>query len=160
MQEGPCTAPDEPIYIYSVRHDGNNWTILDFQDPNQSSQVTGYNVYRSSSPGAPWPWTLVGSDVRDMDAATANNQWVDQSGDPGTWYYQVNAYNSICNARDRDSGARDSAIPGSAARQPADVIYPARPTPPRDVWTRRSTERAPDLPAPGAPAPSCEARRH
>ncbi len=98
VQEGPCIAPDEPVYIYSVRHDSNNWPILDFQDPNQTSQVTGYNVYRSSSPGAPWPWTLVGSNVRDMDAGTANLQWVDQSGDPGTFYYQVNAYNSICNA--------------------------------------------------------------
>jgi hypothetical protein len=96
VQEGPCTAPDEPVYIYGVRHDGSGWAILDFQDPNQPSQVTGYNVYRSSSPAAPWPWPLVGSDVRDMDAGTANIQWVDQSGDPGTWFYQVNAYNAVC----------------------------------------------------------------
>jgi hypothetical protein len=60
--------------------------------------VTGYNVYRSSSPGAPWPWPLVASNVRDMDAATPNLQWVDQSGDPGTFYYQVNAYNATCDA--------------------------------------------------------------
>ncbi len=35
---------------------------------------------------------------RDMDAGTANIQWVDQSEDPGTWYYLVNAFSSVCNA--------------------------------------------------------------
>jgi hypothetical protein len=98
VQEGPCIAPDKPVYIYGVRRDSNNWAILDFQDPNQSNQVTGYNVYRSSSPGAPWPWPLVGSNVRDMDEATPNIQWVDLSGDAGSWYYQVNAYNAVCGA--------------------------------------------------------------
>jgi hypothetical protein len=98
VQDGPCYAPDEPVYIYAVRHDGNNWPILDLQDPNQPDQVTGYNVYRSPSPGAPWPWPLIGSNVVDMDAATANVQWVDQSGDSGSFYYQVSAYNAACDA--------------------------------------------------------------
>jgi hypothetical protein len=96
LVEGPCFAPDEPVYISRVRLDANNLVVLDLQDPNQTNQVTGYNVYRSSSPAAPWPWPLVGSNVRDMDAGTANIQWVDQSGDPGTWFYQVNAYNAVC----------------------------------------------------------------
>jgi len=98
VEDGPCFAPDEPVYIDHVRLDANNLVVLDFQDPNQPSQVTGYNVYRASSPAAAWPWPLVGSNVRDMDAATTNLQWVDQSGDAGSWYYQVNAYNAACDA--------------------------------------------------------------
>jgi len=84
------------VYISSVRLDGNNLTILDLQDPNQAGEVTGYNVYRTASPGAPWPWPLVGTNVQDMDPLTAGVQWVDQSGDPGTWFYQVNAFNVSC----------------------------------------------------------------
>jgi hypothetical protein len=82
--------------------DGNNYTILHFQDGNQLAQVTGYNVYRSSvasPPPASWP--LVASDVIDMDEATPNKQWVDSSGDvspTGIWYYHVTAYNSHCPA--------------------------------------------------------------
>ena len=60
LQIGPCLAPDEPVYISGVRlsTDGNKYTILDYQDPNQPTQVTGYNVRRSSNPALPkssWP---------------------------------------------------------------------------------------------------------
>ncbi len=72
--------------------------MLDFQNPNQPNQVTGYNVYRSSNPAAAWPWPLVASNVRDADAGTTNLQWVDQPGDAGSWYYQVNAFNAACDA--------------------------------------------------------------
>jgi hypothetical protein len=52
----------------------------------------------SLSPGS---WTLIGSDVIDMDEATPNKQWVDRSGDvspTGVWYYKVAAYNHHCPA--------------------------------------------------------------
>jgi SdrD B-like domain/Galactose oxidase, central domain/Kelch motif len=99
-----CSPPDERIFIYTVTQstDGNHYPILNFQDGNQPSQITGYNVYRSSNralPPASWP--LVASDVIDMDQGTPNKQWVDTSGaipPGGTWYYQVTAVNSRCPA--------------------------------------------------------------
>jgi hypothetical protein len=98
-----CWPPDEGLYIYSVGRtsDGNNYPILNFQDPNQPEQITGYNVYRSGEAGAPWPWPLVATDVVDMDEGTPNQQWVDASGDvppTGIWYYQVTAFNHACPA--------------------------------------------------------------
>jgi hypothetical protein len=101
-QHGPCYAPDEPIYIYAMRlsTDGNDYPILDFMDPNQPADVTGYNVYRSSDPGLdPALWPLLADNVVDMDEGTDNNQWVDTSGDvspTGTWYYEVTPYNAAC----------------------------------------------------------------
>ena len=97
-----CIAPDEPVYIYSVTltTDGNDYPILHFQDPNQPSQVTGFNVYRTSDAGQPpAQWPQVASDVVDMDEAEPNNQWVDTSGDvspTGIWYYDLAAYNHRC----------------------------------------------------------------
>jgi hypothetical protein len=99
-----CLPPDQAIFINRVRltTDGNQNPILHFQDSNLLSQVTGYNVHRSSSrfpPPSTWP--LVASNVLDMDAATPNIQWVDTSSDiaPGEiWYYQVVAFNSRCPA--------------------------------------------------------------
>lgn len=101
VQEGPCFPPDEPIYIYAVRQDVDHNPILDFQDPNQANQVTGYNIYRSSEAGASWPWPMAGSNVKDMDAGTPNLQWTDSSGDvspTGVWFYKVTAYNAPCDA--------------------------------------------------------------
>jgi len=99
-----CFPPDEPIYLYEITlsTDGNNYPILNFQDGNQPTQITGYNVYRSSS-AAPLPstWPRVASDIIDMDEATPNKQWVDISGDvspSGVWFYQVTAYNHHCPA--------------------------------------------------------------
>jgi hypothetical protein len=102
LEEGPCFAPDEPIYIYSERKDAFDNPILDFQDPNQSTAVTGYNVYRSSDAGLPADqWPQVASDVVDMDEVEPYVQWVDESGDvspTGVWYYEVTAYNNACGA--------------------------------------------------------------
>ncbi len=71
--------------------------MIHYQDPNQPSEVTGYDVYRSDSPAG--PWILLGSNVVDMDAGTPNNQYVDQTGDVGgSWYYQVAAFNGACGA--------------------------------------------------------------
>ena len=99
-----CWPPDEPVYIYrmTVTSDGNAYPVIHFQDPNQPEQVTGYNVRRSST-AAPLPgtWPVVATDVIDMDEATPNKQWVDQSGDispTGVWFYQVTGYNHACPA--------------------------------------------------------------
>lgn len=91
-----CFVPDERLYLYLVNKDGNLNPVLNFEDPNQPAQVTGYNIYRASAPTG--PWTLVGSDVVDMDEGAANKQWVDHSGAPGTFYYQVAAFNNACPA--------------------------------------------------------------
>ncbi len=99
-QEGPCPVPDEEVYIYTATLDENGNNVLHFQDPNQADRVTGYNVYRSSDASPPRDeWPLVASDVTDMDAAEPNIQWVDSSGDvspSGVWYYDVAAYNNLC----------------------------------------------------------------
>jgi hypothetical protein len=105
LRIGPCLAPDEPIYISGVRlsADGHNYTILDYQDPNQPTQVTGYNARRSSNaalPKASWP--ILATNVVDMDAATPNRQWVDTTGTAPplgqVWYYEVTAFNASCGA--------------------------------------------------------------
>lgn len=101
-----CIPPDESVYIYSVTltTDGHDYPVLNFMDPNQANQVTGYNVYRTHDPALPHnEWPKVASDVVDMDEATLNKQWIDTSGDdppPGytVWYYQVTAYNHRCPA--------------------------------------------------------------
>jgi hypothetical protein len=99
---GICRPPDETVYIYNVTltTDGNDYPVLHFQDPNQRSAVTGYNVYRASDAGLPHAqWPLMADDVIDMDEAEPNKQWVDTSGDvspSGLWYYQVATYNHDC----------------------------------------------------------------
>jgi hypothetical protein len=101
---GPCVPPDEPLFISNVRPiSGTDYVVLDFQDPNQPGDVTGYNVYRSSNPATPPAlWPRLGDDVVDEDEAVPNNQWVDRTGDDppmgGAWFYQVTAYNRICDA--------------------------------------------------------------
>jgi hypothetical protein len=99
---GICWPPDETVYIYNVTltTDGNEYPVLHFQDPNQRSAVTGYNVYRSSDAGLPHgQWSSMADDVIDMDESEPNKQWVDTTGDispSGIWYYQVAPYNHEC----------------------------------------------------------------
>ena len=99
-----CVAPDETVYIgsMSLTDDGNEYPILNFLDANQPSQVTGYNIYRSSDPvPPPSTWPLLATDVIDMDEATPNKQWIDTTGDvspSGTWFYKVSGYNHRCPA--------------------------------------------------------------
>jgi hypothetical protein len=101
-QVGICAPPDETVYIYNVTltTDGNAYPVLHFQDPNQMSAVTGYNVYRSSDAGLPHEqWSMMADNVIDMDESEPNKQWVDTSGDvspSGLWYYQVAPYNHEC----------------------------------------------------------------
>jgi hypothetical protein len=97
-----CVPPDEPCWLYSVTKSGTNYT-LNWQDPNQSNQRTGWNIRRSNDAGLPKStWPLVGSNVVDMDAGAANYQWTDHSGDDPTpslvWYFQVTTYNLNCPA--------------------------------------------------------------
>jgi hypothetical protein len=89
--------PDEEIYISDMTLDGNGKPVIHYQDPNQPADVTGYNIYRAAS--ASGPWTLLASNVVDMDAGTPNNQYVDQTGDVGgMWFYEVAAWNDACGA--------------------------------------------------------------
>jgi hypothetical protein len=97
-----CVLPDEPCWLYQVDKIGTDCT-LNWQDPNQSNQRTGWNIRRSNNAGLPKStWPVVGSNVVDMDAGTPNYQWTDHSGaDPGpggVWYYQVTTYNANCPA--------------------------------------------------------------
>jgi len=105
LRIGPCVPPDEPTFISGVRlsTEGSNYTILDYQDPNQPMQVTGYNVRRSSNAALPKSsWPLLATNVVDMDAATPNRQWVDTTGTAPpqgqVWYYEVTAFNVACGA--------------------------------------------------------------
>ena len=99
-----CNPPTLPILITGARTlTGTTELILDFTDPNPFSQVTGYNVYRSSQPQPPpAPWIPYGTDVTDGDPNTPNIQWSDATGtNPGlggVLYYQVTAFNHNCNA--------------------------------------------------------------
>jgi hypothetical protein len=97
-----CVLPDEPCWLTSVVKVGADWT-LNWQDPNQENQRTGWNIRRSNNPALPkGAWPLVGTNVVDMDQGTPNYQWTDHSGDDpgpgGVWYYQVTAYSSYCPA--------------------------------------------------------------
>jgi hypothetical protein len=93
----PCVVPDEELYITTVILDDNGKPVIHYQDPNQPDDVTGYNTYRAAAPTG--PWTLLGSNVVDMDEVTPNIQYVDQTGDVGgPWYYQVAAWNDACGA--------------------------------------------------------------
>jgi hypothetical protein len=94
---GECFPPDELLYIYEIGLTPSDFPILNWYDWNQPTQITGYNVYRTSDPGLPHDqWDLVASDIVDGDESTPNNQWIDQSGDPGILFYQVAAYNHNC----------------------------------------------------------------
>jgi hypothetical protein len=100
MADVACVLPDEAVWLYSVvKSVPNNYPILNFQDPNQGNQRTGWNIRRSSNPALPQStWPLLGSNVVDMDAAMPNYQYTDFTGATGTWYYQVTAYNAYCPA--------------------------------------------------------------
>jgi len=95
-----CDPPDERIWIYSVVKIGTDYT-LNFQDPNQPIQRTGYHVRRNNDPVPPkQTWPIVATNIVDMDAGASNIQWTDFSNDDpgggGIWYYEVTAYNSNC----------------------------------------------------------------
>jgi hypothetical protein len=95
-EEAPdCVTPDEETYITTVTLDGNGKPVLHYQDPNQPADVTGYNIYRATAPEG--PWTMIGSNVVDMDEGTPDNQYVDQTGDVGgPYYYEIAAWNGTC----------------------------------------------------------------
>jgi hypothetical protein len=94
----PCVLPDEACWLYSVVKSGTDYT-LNWQDPNQPDQRTGWNIRRSNDPGlAKDTWLLIGTNVVDMDAGTPNYQYTDFTGDAGDWYYQVTTYNANCPA--------------------------------------------------------------
>jgi hypothetical protein len=102
---GTCEPPDEPCWIYlETKSVPQNYPVIHWQDWNQLSQRTGWNVRRSDDPvPSKDTWPVVASNILDGDAGTPNMQWTDISGDdPGapyyTWFYQVTAYNAYCPA--------------------------------------------------------------
>lgn len=100
---GACSPSDEPCWLYSVVKVGTDIT-LNWQDPNQENQRTGWKIRRSNNASLlKDTWPLVGSNVVDMDQSTPNYQWTDHSGDApgpgGVWYYQVTTYNLNCPAK-------------------------------------------------------------
>ncbi|HEX5043312.1 MAG TPA: ELWxxDGT repeat protein [Candidatus Polarisedimenticolaceae bacterium] len=93
----PCSAPDEEVHISLVTLDVDGKPVLHYTDPNPQSEVTGYNIYRASDPQG--PWTMIGSNVVDMDPGTADTQYVDGTGDVGSpWFYEIAPFNSVCSA--------------------------------------------------------------
>jgi hypothetical protein len=96
-----CAVPTLAVFIDSARlsTDGNAYTILDFSDPNQLAEVTGYNVYRSSDASVPFAsWPRIGSNVGDGEV-DPGLQYVDQTNDAsptGLWCYDIVAYTSLC----------------------------------------------------------------
>jgi hypothetical protein len=68
---GECLTPDEEVYISTLSIDGNGKPVIHYQDPNQPSEVTGYNIYRASAPMG--PFDLLG-------------------------YYEVASFNAVCSA--------------------------------------------------------------
>lgn len=99
-----CLAPDEKLFLYSVTltPDANHYAVLNFMDPNQPTQITGYNVYRTDNASLSHNlWEKIASNVIDEDEATPNKQYVDQRSNETppsgpVWYYEVVAYNSVC----------------------------------------------------------------
>jgi hypothetical protein len=97
-----CVPPDEPCWLYAVeKEEGGPACTLNWQDPNQEEQRTGWNIRRHYDLNEPFEsWPLVGSNVVDMDIEAPDYQWTDQSGeDPPEgeiWYYQVNTYSALC----------------------------------------------------------------
>jgi hypothetical protein len=100
LSDPGCIVPDEACWLYLVtKSSPDNYPILNFQDPNQTNQRTGWNIRRSSDSGLPKnTWPLIGTNVTDMDAGAANYQYTDITGASGTWFYEVTAYNSYCAA--------------------------------------------------------------
>jgi hypothetical protein len=97
-----CRSPNQPVFVTTITlsADVTRSPILHFQDSNEPTAVTGYNVYRSSDPAvALASWPRLASNVNDMDPSTPDQQWVDSASDlppGGIWYYQVTAYNAPC----------------------------------------------------------------
>jgi hypothetical protein len=94
----PCPTIAQPVYIPMVTLDSNGHPVLTIQDPNDpgTTGVTGYNIYRDTIPN-PVTWTRIATNIVDMDAGTANVQFVDQTATGPTYYYKVAAYNATCN---------------------------------------------------------------
>jgi hypothetical protein len=92
-----CVGPVEELFITTVTLDGGGNPVLHYQDPNPSTRVTGYNVYRAAAPTG--PWVLLDSNVVDMDAGAPDNQYVDLTGNiGGLWFYEVAAWSDVCGA--------------------------------------------------------------
>lgn len=95
----PCVAPPQAVALPKATESGASVTLT-LTDPNAASSVTGYDVYRSSSPSlAKGSWPAVATNVVDGDGATTGIQWTDSSGaasPTGTWFYDAAAANARC----------------------------------------------------------------
>lgn len=95
-----CSRPTLATHISSITRSGSLNTLI-WQDPNGSSQRTGWNIRRSANPALDKStWPLEGANVPDAIPGTLTDiEWTDTDGNPvsgATWYYQVTAYNSGC----------------------------------------------------------------
>jgi hypothetical protein len=92
-----CPTIAHPVYLPIVTQDLAGHPILHIQDPNDpgTTGVTGYNIYRDVVPN-PATWTRIAANVVDMDAGTANVQYVDQTVSGTTYYFKVSAANGAC----------------------------------------------------------------
>ncbi len=107
----PCLSPDASLSISRVALDGTGRVVLSFTDPNPPADVTGYNVYRSLSPLA---WTIIGNNASDMDPGTAQVQFIESGAFNcgAICFFQVAAYNGVCNAEGSWSTLSLTAPPG------------------------------------------------
>jgi len=98
--DGAWVPPSMAIWIStaSAGAAGKVHPMFHLTDPNDPSQVTGYNAYRSDSPDDPASlWPLMATDAGDEEPGMPQVQWTDTSADvspTGIWYYQITAYNS------------------------------------------------------------------
>ena len=120
---GPCAAPDEELYLYMVTLDVDGKPVLHFMDPKLPSAVSGYNVYRASSPMG--PWILIGADVADQDLGVANKQYTDPTGNVGGCG-TTGSRRSTQRAAPKGRGRADRACPNPTGRHP-DNLSPASP---------------------------------
>lgn len=102
------TAPAAPTEVEAVDkpNDGGAATIIRWavsSDDNNPAMVSGYTVYRATSPSG--PFEEVGGAVRGADSLTDN-----KTQDGNEYYYRVDAYLTYFNADDSKATVASSSV--------------------------------------------------